>query len=81
MISGTITFLFGFYQLMSMPIITIEGPKKDVETKRLLVKELTRVFKEVYEYPEDFAHVTVIIRENSPENIGTGGKLLIDKRK
>ena len=64
-----------------MPIITIEGPKKDVETKRRLVKELTRVFKEVYGYPEEFSHVSVIIRENSPENIGTNGKLLIDKRK
>ncbi len=64
-----------------MPIITIEGPKKDVETKRRLVKELTRVFKEIYGYPEEFSHVSVIIRENSPENIGTNGKLLIDKRK
>jgi len=63
-----------------MPIITIEGPKKDVETKRRLVKELTRVFKEIYGYPEEFSHVSVIIRENSPENIGTNGKLLIDKR-
>ena len=63
-----------------MPIITIEGPKKDIETKRRLVQEITRVFKDIYGYPEDFAHVSVIIRENSPENIGTNGKLLIDKR-
>ncbi|MCP4760666.1 MAG: 4-oxalocrotonate tautomerase [archaeon] len=64
-----------------MPIITIDGPKKDVKTKRRLVKDLTKVFKEVYGYPEDFAHVTVIIRENAPENIGTDGKLLIDLKK
>jgi 4-oxalocrotonate tautomerase family enzyme len=61
-----------------MPIITIEGPPRDKETKRKLVKGLTAVFKEVYGYPEDFEHVTVIIRENSPENVGANGELLID---
>lgn len=59
-----------------MPIITVEGPIRDIESKKLLVKSLTKAFKEAYGYPEDFAHVTVIIRENSPENVGTNGKLL-----
>ncbi len=59
-----------------MPIITVEGPIRDIESKKLLVKSLTKAFKEAYGYPEDFAHVTVIIRENPPENVGTNGKLL-----
>ena len=63
-----------------MPNITIEGPPRDIETKRKLVKEITKIFKEIYGYPKEFSHVTVIIRENPPENVGTNGQLLIDKR-
>ena len=59
-----------------MPIITIEGPPRDIEAKKKLVKSLTKAFKEAYGYPEDFAHVTVLIRENSPENVGANGILL-----
>ena len=59
-----------------MPIITVEGPPRDIESKKLLVKSLTIAFKEAYGYPEDFAHVTVIIRENPPENVGANGVLL-----
>ncbi|TES95079.1 MAG: 4-oxalocrotonate tautomerase [Promethearchaeota archaeon] len=64
-----------------MPVITIEGPPRDIETKRKLVKQFTAIFKEIYGYPEDFSHVVIIIRENVPENIGTNGELLIDKKK
>ena len=61
-----------------MPIITVEGPPRDIESKKLLVKNLTKAFKEAYGYPEDFAHVTVIIRENPPENVGANGILLAE---
>lgn len=64
-----------------MPVITIEGPPRNKEIKRKLVKQFTAIFKEVYGYPEDFSHVSIIIRENAPENIGTNGELLIDKKK
>ena len=64
-----------------MPVITIQGPPRDIETKRKLVKQFTDTFKEIYGYPEDFSHVSIIIRENTPENIGTNGELLIDKKK
>ena len=64
-----------------MPVITIEGPPRDIETKRKLVKQFTAIFKEIYGFPDDFSHVSIIIRENSPENIGTNGELLIDKMK
>ena len=63
-----------------MPIIIVEGPPRDVETKRRLVEQFTTIFKEIYGYPKDFSHISVIIRENNPENIETNGKLLIDKR-
>jgi len=63
-----------------MPIIMIEGPPRDIETKRKLVKQFTTIFKEIYGYPKDFPHISIIIRENIPENVGTNGELLIDKR-
>ena len=62
-------------------MITIEGPPRDTETKRKLVKQFTTIFKAIYGYPEGFSHVSIIIRENVPENIGTNGELLIDKKK
>ena len=63
-----------------MPIATIEGPKiRDVETKRKLVKEITDALEKTYKIPRE-AYV-VVIKENSPENVGVGGKLIIDKDK
>jgi len=64
-----------------MPVITIEGPPRDIETKRKLVEQFTAIFKEIYGYPENFSHVSIIIRENAPENVGTNGELLIDIKK
>ncbi|MHA2037356.1 MAG: tautomerase family protein [Promethearchaeota archaeon] len=59
----------------------IEGPPRDVETKRELVKQFTTIFKQIYGYPEDFPHISVIIRENIPENVGANGELLVDRFK
>ena len=64
-----------------MPIIMIEGPPRNIETKRKLVTQFTKLFKEIYGYPEDFTHISVIIRENNPENVGANGELLIDRNK
>ena len=64
-----------------MPVITVEGPPRDTDSKKLLVQKLTKAFKEAYGYPEDFPHVTVIIKENTPENVGTNGQLLSETRK
>jgi len=59
-----------------MPMIMVEGPPiKEIERKRQLVKELTDVAVKIY----GIKHITVIIRENSPENVGTNGELIIDK--
>lgn len=59
-----------------MPMIMVEGPPiKEIERKRRLVKELTDVAVKIY----GINHITVIIRENSPENVGANGELIIDK--
>ena len=63
-----------------MPFITIESPPiKDINVKRRLVKELTEIAAQAYQLPEQIIHV--LIRENLPENVGTGGKLIYDKQK
>jgi len=64
--------------LHKMPSVTIEGPKiEEVEIKRELVKEITDALEKAYKIPRE-AYV-VLIKENSPENVGVGGKLIIDR--
>ncbi len=60
-----------------MPTIMVEGPPLDLERKRRLVEGLTEVAVEVY----GIEHITVLIRENPPENVGISGQLLVDRRK
>ena len=61
-----------------MPDVTIEGPKiEEMEIKRELVKEITDALEKAYKIPRE-AYV-VVIKENSPENVGVGGKLIIDR--
>jgi len=56
----------------------VEGPPiRDVERKRKLVRRLTDVAVDVY----GISHVTVIIRENAPENVGANGQLIADRTK
>lgn len=63
-----------------MPSIIIEGPPiKDLDKKRNLVKGLTEAAVQAYQLPAQKIHV--LIKENLPENVGTGGQLLLDKRK
>jgi len=63
-----------------MPSVTIEGPKiEEVEIKRELVKEITDALEKAYKIPRE-AYV-IVIKENSPENVGVGGKLIIDRYK
>ena len=60
-----------------MPVIQVDGPPLDIEKKRRLVKELTEVAVNIYGIP----HISVLIRENQPENVGADGKLIADRRK
>jgi 4-oxalocrotonate tautomerase len=63
-----------------MPSATIEGPKiEDVEIKRVLVKEITDALEKAYKIPRQV--YVVLIKENPPENVGSGGQLILDKKK
>jgi 4-oxalocrotonate tautomerase len=55
----------------------VEGPPISIEQKRQLVKKLTEAAVEVYR----IEHITVLIRENPPENVGVSGQLLADRRR
>lgn len=62
-----------------MPIITVEGPKmRGVEQKRELVEKLTNVAALVYGMEKK--HIIVLIREVSPEDVGIGGELLMNRK-
>lgn len=60
-----------------MPTITIEGPPIEVEKKRELVKKVTDIAVDIYK----IEHITVLIKENPPENVGVNGQLLLDRKK
>ena len=61
-----------------MPNINVEGPAlTDIDKKRILVEELTDAATKAYGLPREV--IVVLIKENSPENVGVGGKLIIDR--
>jgi 4-oxalocrotonate tautomerase len=60
-----------------MPRVEVSGPPIDIERKRTLVREITKLIVDTYQVPASLA--IVIIRENPPENIGIGGFLLADR--
>ncbi|MBN1699066.1 MAG: 4-oxalocrotonate tautomerase family protein [Spirochaetales bacterium] len=63
-----------------MPNVTIDGPEiSDTETKRRLVVEVTDALEKAYGLHRDA--FVVIIKENAPENVGVGGRLLADRQK
>lgn len=63
-----------------MPNITIEGPHiKEIEIKRNLVKEVTEAAVKAYKFPAQT--IVVLIKENTPENVGIGGELISDQIK
>ena len=63
-----------------MPIITVEGPPiKDLDRKRKFVQKLTDVTYETYGIDKE--HIVVLLRENKPENVSAGGKLILDRMK
>lgn len=63
-----------------MPNITIDGPRlEDVGKKRELVSAVTDAAVKAFGLPRQA--MVVIIKENSPENVGVGGELLADRAK
>ena len=60
-----------------MPTIVVDGPKiSTIELKRKMVEGLTEVAAAVYGFDKKIIHV--LIRENAPENVGSGGHLIAD---
>lgn len=59
-----------------MPVIIVESNPISTEKKRKLVEEMTKIASKIYELPENT--VTILIRELESEDIGVGGKLLLD---
>jgi len=63
-----------------MPSVEVNGPKiDDIEIKRELVKDITDALEKAYKLRREA--YTVLIKENSPENVGSGGILIVDKYK
>jgi 4-oxalocrotonate tautomerase len=62
-----------------MPNITVEGPPiKELERKRTLVQEMTNAATKAYGLPKDV--IVVVVKENPPENVAVGGKLIADRQ-
>ena len=60
-----------------MPTIVVDGPRiLSIELKRKMVEGLTDVAAAVYGFDKRIIHV--LIRENAPENVGSGGRLIAD---
>ena len=56
-----------------MPVVTVEASKKlSKETKKEMIEKVSQVVADEYGLPIET--ITMIIRENSPENIGVAGK-------
>ena len=61
-----------------MPHIVVNGPPlADMNKRRVLVKEITDVIQTVYEVPRQA--IVIVIREDGPSNVSSGGVLLSDK--
>ncbi len=56
-----------------MPVVTVEASKKlSKETKKEMIENVSQVVADAYGLP--IQTITMIIRENIPENIGVAGK-------
>ena len=62
-----------------MPVITIAGNENlDINKKREMVEKVSEIVANAYDLPIEA--ITVLIQEYPFENVGTAGKLLIDKK-
>lgn len=57
-----------------MPVITIEAGKMEKEQKEALIQRFTKTGSEILNIPEQA--FVVLLKENSYDNIGTGGEML-----
>lgn len=61
-----------------MPVITFETSPLSREQKQKVAEGLTKVASEATGVPEGAFYV--FIKENEPDNVGVGGKLLSDRK-
>ncbi|PLX78928.1 MAG: 4-oxalocrotonate tautomerase [Desulfuromonas sp.] len=62
-----------------MPVITIDGPPiNDLETKRFLVRSLTRAAAHAFAIPEE--KIIVLLHESRPDRVAVAGTLISDKK-
>ena len=65
---------------VKVPNISVEGPSiRDIDKKRVLVKEITEAAVKAYGLPAEV--IVVTLKENEPENVAVGGQLICDRRK
>jgi 4-oxalocrotonate tautomerase len=77
---NTVIELNGKHGGGKMPNITIDGPViRDVEKRRVLVREITDAAEKAYGIRREA--FVVIIRENPQENVAVGGELLSDRKR
>ncbi|MDI6707126.1 MAG: tautomerase family protein [Bacillota bacterium] len=60
-----------------MPNIIFEGGKMDLDKKKELVEKFTEIASRITGIQKEA--FTIVIKENSPENVGVGGVLLSEK--
>ena len=61
-----------------MPIIRVDGPKvTDLDKKREFVRTVTDAASSLYDLPKQT--IVVLLQENSPDNVGVAGQLIIDR--
>ena len=62
-----------------MPTIIVEGPPLgDLDKKRRLVAEMSASASAAFGIPAEA--MVVIVKENPPQNVGVGGRLLVDRK-
>ena len=62
-----------------MPVITVDGPPiNDLNKRRDLVANLTKVATEAYNMPKE--KIIILIRENSPDQVAVAGELISDRQ-
>jgi len=67
-------------RMIKVPNISVEGPSiRDIDKKRVLVKEITEAAVKAYGLPAEV--IVVTLKENAPENVAVGGQLICDRRK
>jgi 4-oxalocrotonate tautomerase len=61
-----------------MPNVYIEGPPVNAEQKREMALEMTETAARVYGVPKQA--IVVVVRENPPENVCVGSRMVCDDR-